>query len=195
MRRAAPSAMSPSPPAELLLYGPVHRALRLLMHATLQRLGRMDCSRAAELTPALAQLQLLLDLLRSHLQQENDFMHPALEARRPGSSRAVAQEHEAQLEAIEALETEAQALAASAPAERAALAQRLRRALARLVAGQLLHMREEEDGLAAQLRAGYRSEELRALQELLLARIPAAELALLRRWMAAARAPAGLCAG
>lgn len=165
------------------LYGPMHQGLRLFMNDCLQRLGLMDAADEGALRAGLAQLGELLSVLRCHLQQENDFLHPALEARAAGASRELGAEHEQQLAAMEVLELEAQLLAALPGALREPAARRLYRQLALFIVEQLLHMQTEESCHNPQLWAGYRDEELRALQGLMLASMPAPELTLLRRWM------------
>lgn len=167
------------------LYAPIHQGLRLCMNDCLVRLDGLDAGDEGAWRSSLAQLGELLGLLRSHLQQENDFLHPALEARDAGASRELGAEHEQQLSAIEVLELEAQLLAALPGAQRGPAGRRLYRHLARFIAEQLQHMQTEESRHNPQLWAGYRDEELLALQSLLLASMPASELALLQRWMSA----------
>lgn len=175
------TASGPAPRVDL--YAPIHQGLRRFMSDSLRRLGGLDAADTAALRSGLAQLGELLGLLRSHLQQENDFLHPALEARAAGASRALGVEHEQQRAAIEALEDEVLLLAGQPGAQREAAAARLHRHLARFIAEDLQHMQIEESLHNPQLWAGYRDEELRALQELMLAAMPAPQRALLQRWM------------
>jgi hypothetical protein len=75
------------------IYGLIHKALRADMGETLTAVGRMDALDDGETSATLARVRSLLALARAHLEHENDFVHQALEARRPGSSAATAQDH------------------------------------------------------------------------------------------------------
>lgn len=191
---ASPVAVAATAPAapRLDLYAPIHKALRLFMHDTLQRIGSMDSADPGELLEALAQLKRLLGVLRQHLHHENEFMHPALEARRPGASQRAGEDHEEHLAAIEALEAEATGLTRAAAPQREALALRLYRHLALFVAENLQHMQLEESLHNQQLWAAYSDAELLALHQRLVASIPPAEMGLVLHWMVPALSPAEL---
>ncbi len=169
------------------LYAHIHKALRLLMTDTLVRVGKLDIGEPDEVAAVLAQTRALLGLCRSHLSHENEFVHSALEARRPGASGRIADEHVEHLESIAALEADVAALAAW-PAE--ASAQRLYRHLARFLAHNLEHMHVEETTHNAALWALYDDAELAEVQQRLVASIDAAEMALTLRWMVPALSPA-----
>jgi len=169
------------------LYAPIHKALRLFMVDTLTRLGRMDLDCAAERAEALGQLDALLNQCLAHLRHENEFMHTALEARRPGASARLGGEHEAHEDAIAGLQAEAQALAQQ-PTPAAAL--HLYRRLSRFVAENLEHMLEEETRHNALLWELYSDAELEALHQRLLAAVPADEMLHTLRWMLPALSPA-----
>ncbi len=183
-----PAATGP----RLDFYAPIHKALRLFMGDTLVRVGCMDSGDLADVRGAIDQLQGLLGLLRSHLGHENDFVHPAIEARRAGGSARIAAEHEEHLASIDALECEANAMTAAPVPERERLALRLYRHLALFIAENLQHMHVEETSHNSQLWAAYRDDELLALHEELLASIPPAEMATVLRWMAPALSHAEL---
>lgn len=186
------TATSPRPAAaastaRVDLYGPIHKALRLLMTDTLQRVGRLDTDDGAECADTLGQLQALLDACRSHVDKENRYVHAAIEARRPGATARVAGEHDGHLEAIAALEAEATALRAL---PNAAAAQRLYRRLAGFVAENLEHMELEESQHNAVLWAACSDAELQAIHQRILASIGPAEMATILRWMVPALSPA-----
>ena len=67
-------------PDRLDVYTPIHKALRAFMTHTLLRLGSLDAQDDEDLRGALAQLSALLDMMRGHLQHENSFVHPLIEA-------------------------------------------------------------------------------------------------------------------
>lgn len=168
------------------LYTPIHKALRLFMTDTLQRVGRLDTEDATEFAATTEQLQALLDQCRAHLAHENQFVHTALEARRPGASARIAGEHDQHLEHIAALEAELAALRAlrSGPG-----ALRLYRQLALFVADNFEHMHHEETQHNAELWALYSDAELLDVHDRLLASIGPAEMAATVRWLLPAMSP------
>lgn len=169
------------------LYSGIHKALRLFMTDTLLRVGRLDTGDADELATTLAQLRSLLELCRSHVAHENEFVHAAIEARRPGASQRIAAEHVEHLDAIAALEAEVAALAAL-PREPAA--QRLYRHLARFVGENFEHMHVEESSHNVTLWSLYSDAELLEIHQRILAAVDPAEMGLVLRWMVPAMSPA-----
>jgi Hemerythrin HHE cation binding domain len=180
---AAKTATSP----RVDLYAAIHKALRLFMNDTLARVGQLDHEDAVDVNATLAQLQSLLDVCRSHVAKENKFVHTAIEARCPGTTERIGDEHAEHLDAIAALEAESAALRAL-PSAGAAL--RLYRHLARFVGENLLHMHVEESAHNSALWATYSDAELLEIHQRILASIDPAEMALTLRWMVPAMSPA-----
>lgn len=179
-------------------YAGIHKALRHFMVDTLLRVGSLEVRDETEVDAVLGHLETLLALCGRHLAHENEFVHPALEARRPGSSERIAGEHVEHLEAIDALREDARQLRAAGLGQRAALALRLYRHLALFVADNFQHMHYEETAHNAALWASYTDDELEALHGRLLASLPPEEVFLVMRWMLPALNPterAGLLAG
>jgi len=181
---------TPSATPRLDLYAPIHKALRSYMSDTLGRIGRMDVADAAELRHTLQQFDALMALCASHVQHENEFMHPAIEACQPAGSARIAHEHDEHLQSIAELRDEAAALRAAPAAARAALAARLYRHLALFVAANFQHMHIEETAHNALLWAHYSDAELMQLHGRLVASIDPRELLLVSRWMVPALNPA-----
>ncbi len=183
---ASGAAATPLTPPRLDLYGPIHKALRLFMSDTLTCVGAMDAADTADMRQAVDQLLGLLTLLRAHLQHENAFVHPALEARRAGSARMAADQHDEHRASIDALECEANAMAGAPAPQREPRAQRLYRHLALFVAENLQHMQVEESAHNQALWAAYSDAELQGLHDRLLASVPPAEMHQVLHWMAPA---------
>jgi hypothetical protein len=173
--------------ARLDLYTPIHKALRLFMTDTLQRVGQLDTEDPTEFAATTEQVQALLAQCRAHLAHENQFVHTALEARSPGASARIAGEHDQHLEHIAALEAE---LAALRALPNALGALRLYRQLALFVADNFEHMHHEETHHNAQLWALYSDAELLEVHERLVASIEPAEMAATVRWLVPAMNPA-----
>ena len=187
-RTRTPNGSSRAVP-RLDLYAPIHKALRSFMSDTLLRMGRIDTTDAASLQPTLARCDELLSPCESHVHHENDFMHPAIEARQPAGSKRIAHEHEEHLQAIAELREEVAALRAAPPEAAAALALRLYRHLALFVAANFQHMHIEETAHNAALWAHYSDAELTQLHGRLLASIDPREHLLVARWMVPALTP------
>lgn len=160
------------------LYAHIHKGLRAFMTHTLLRVGRVDPHDDADVAEVQAELAALIALARGHVEHENTYVHPAIEARRPGTSRHVADDHVDHLQALDSLE----ALSARLPGSDEA-ATRLYHALAAFVAENLEHMAYEETEHNAALWATYSDEELLAIEQRLLASIAPEQMALGMRWM------------
>jgi hypothetical protein len=174
-------------PARFDIYAGIHRALRLFMTDTLGRIGWLDTSDEVEMKRALDQLDALLATCRNHLEHENAFVHPAIEARRPGGSRRIAGEHIEHVHAISALEAES-ALLRAAPS--GALALRVYRHLAVFIADNFHHMQVEETAHNEMLWAAYSDDEIVGIHDRLLATLGPDEHAMVLRWMTPALPPA-----
>jgi hypothetical protein len=170
-------------PPRFDMYALIHKALRAQMTETLAAVGRLDVNDAGESAHALAQLRTLLAACAGHLRHEEDFVHPALEARAPGASVATADDHLHHAAQLVALEAAIDALEAAATAERPARAHALYLQLAAFVADNLLHMQVEERDNNAVLHAVYSDAELVAVHDALVASIPPQEMAATLRWM------------
>ena len=169
------------------LYAHIHKALRLFMTDTLQHLSRIDIDDPMDLAASLAQLDALLDATQHHIDKENEFVHPAIEARRAGASVAIEAEHEEHLDSIGALRAEAAALRALPSA---GSAQRLYRRFAAFVAHNFEHMAVEESRHNQALWAAYSDAELSEIHGRIMASIGPREMSDTLRWMIPALTPA-----
>ena len=172
------------------MYTLVHKGIRAFMGSTLATVGRMDANDREETAATLAEVRALAMFLRAHLHHENQFVHPALEARRPGSARRTAGDHVEHERALERLEALALAVESADDAARAVAALALYRELALLTAENLEHMHVEETENNATLWAVYTDEELERVHQSLLGSIKPEVMTLGLRWMAQAMTPA-----
>ncbi len=164
------------------VYAGIHKALRFFMSRTLCSLGSTDPGNPHELDAALDLLQRLLALCELHLKDENEFIHPALERAKPGTSAHIAAEHGHHAEAIAALWAQRDALRQAPAAERPAALTRLYRDLALFVAENFQHMEFEEREHNAILWANYSDAELLAIEQALVASIPPAAMMEAMHW-------------
>ncbi len=168
------------------LYGPVHKGLRAYMADTLQRFGSLDVADATQLQDACNQALELLDLLRSHVDHEDEHIHPLFERCRAGGAAQATEEHVQHRKELECLAVEVRGLLA-APSYPAADA--LYQGLAELMAGNLVHMRLEDLGHQSVLWAHYTDAELEALDGRIVASLAPKEMMLFLRWMLPAMSP------
>ncbi|MDP3858764.1 MAG: hypothetical protein Q8Q73_13485 [Stagnimonas sp.] len=166
------------------IYAVIHKALRAQMSHSLLEVGRTDWADAAERAQTLLGVEQLLHACGSHLQHENDFLHTAMEARRPGSAAHTATEHRGHQREIAALLALCQCIAQTPDgAAREASATQLYRQLARFVAENFEHMEVEESSNNAVLWAEYSDAEILAIEHRLVASIPPEEMMGGLRWM------------
>lgn len=165
------------------MYAGIHKALRAFMADTLLTVGRADPADDTDVNHAANRVAELMELCASHVAHENNFVHPALEARCPGVCQPVAQDHEGHLHHITHLRDAARSLPDLACGEREAALQALYLALALFVADNFQHMHAEETVHNAALWAAYSDAELIGIHDALLATIPPAEMMLVMRWM------------
>jgi hypothetical protein len=172
------------------MYCGIHKALRACMADTLVAVGRMDVEDEEALAHTTAQVAALLAFCASHVQHENDFAHPAMEARAPGSSSAAAHDHDEHQAHIARLGELVESLPKLPATTRPSAAALLYRELALFVAESFRHMHVEETAHNAVLWAHYTDAELGAIHEALVASIPPQEMMAAFRWMLPSMNPA-----
>jgi hemerythrin-like domain-containing protein len=172
------------------IYAFVHKGLRAWMADVLNAIGRLDLADAEECRAALSALDELLEASRAHLEHEETFIHPALEAAVPGSSaRTLSEhaEHRAEIDVIAALA--ARLAEATSSAQRAEPARALYAQLAAWSAANLQHMALEETENNAVLWAHYSDAQIAGLESRLVASICPDRMLVFLRHMVPAMAP------
>lgn len=165
------------------LYAGIHKALRAFITDTMARVGRCDWEDEDDARRALAQLTDLLAVCEVHVHDENVFVHPAIEARRPGVSGRVAGEHEHHLDEIRALRNAATTLGGLRGIARRQAAHALHLGLALFAAENFVHMNHEETVHNPALWEAYTDEELARIEAELVASIPPQAMGLVAPWM------------
>jgi hypothetical protein len=165
------------------MYVTIHKAIRAFMADTLVAVGRMDTDDELELAQTTQRVLELLGFLQSHLTHENEFVHPAIEARSPGDSERIEHEHVEHAQHLAALARSVEALRACHAADRAGVALNLYRELALFIAENFQHMHIEETAHNAALWANYTDGELVDIHHRLVSSIPPAEMMMVARWM------------
>lgn len=171
------------------IYRSIHKALRQQMFESLLQFGRADPACDDELLPAVDRIGQLLEILHGHGQHENDHIHTALEAREPGASREIDDQHRAQDESMDLLELQCRQLLNANPEFREANAHSVYLQLALLIADNLQHMHQEERRINALLWHYYSDEELREIEQRIVDDLTPELKILSLRWMAACSNP------
>ncbi|MEW6704024.1 MAG: hypothetical protein AB1430_04155 [Pseudomonadota bacterium] len=167
------------------IYAFIHKGLRAFMAHSLVRLGRLDPHDPDDVAEVRAEVQALLHTCAGHLKHENEIVHRAMEARRPGSSAAIAGEHVEHERSIAALQSLLDRLPGSDDAAHA-----LYHALAAFVAHNYEHMEQEETAHNAVLWACYSDDEIRGIEHEIHMSIEPEEMRLALRWMLPHMSPA-----
>lgn len=165
------------------LYTPIHKALRAAMGHTLEVVGRADPADAEDVARALDAVRALLHTCAHHLENENRFVHPAMESRLPGSSAGTAEDHVGHEQAFDEVEAQMREVERTSGERRGAAMLALYRKLARFVADNYEHMHEEETHNQQILWATYSDEELLAIEGAIVGSIPPQDMQALLPWM------------
>jgi hemerythrin HHE cation binding domain-containing protein len=166
-----------------------HAALRACMAEALGAVARMDPDDPADVSAITMRMQELIALFSGHLANEDAFVHPAMEARRPGSTARIAHDHAEHIEGFARLEGDLAALRNTSASRRPDAVTVLHCDLAAFVAANLVHMAAEERDHNAVLWATHTDEEIAAIEASIIASIPPHKMSSHLRWMVPALPP------
>jgi len=171
------------------IYRLAHKGLRACLADTMNRVGKVDASDPQDVADATAQVRDMLDLCRTHLEVEEGFLHSALEARQPGSSRQTARDHVDHHKAFIELDAALKEVDQADTQDLPVATHRLYQKLALFVADNYKHMHVEESENNSVLWKHYNDDELLDIQKSLVVAIPASQMSVFQRWMIPAMAP------
>ena len=172
------------------IYRVIHKALRACMNQSLDAVGSMDPQDDAERTAVVAQVREMLVISKGHLRKEDAFVHPAMEARSPGSSQPTTGDHAHHLHWFETLEASLTAFEQAEGEARATVAAALYRSLGLFVGENFAHMHVEETANNEVLWRTHSDAELMDMERAIVASLPAQEKFIALRWMLPAVNPA-----
>jgi hemerythrin-like domain-containing protein len=155
-------------------YRYIHKALRAEMSSCLSRLGQADPGDPVSMVAALDAVEELLQLIESHLQLEDEFFHPPLRQRAPELIERFDLDHEEHHQGMRELRRAIEAARPGAP-RNDAHHYSLYLQLSRWITHQFEHMFAEETELSAALWQHFSDEEILAIEQRLVASIPAAK--------------------
>lgn len=171
------------------MYRLIHKGLRALSAEVLVDCARLDAADLSAVDTQVGRVRYLLDFCQGHLEHEDRHVHPAMEARAPGSTATVAADHLHHGEVLASLRAACDRLEAALPADRADAAHALYLELSVFVGENLVHMHMEETHNNAILWDCYSDDELRAIEGALVADLTPAEMTQTLRWMVPAATP------
>jgi hypothetical protein len=171
------------------IYRRIHKALRACMAENLVELGSLDYTDAQELADVMARVRSMANLCASHLFHEDRFVHPAMEARLPGSARHSTADHLEHDYACRKIISLASVIEQARTIERPALVAQLYHQVARFMADSLHHMHQEETENNTVLWATHSNEELEAIEQSIVASLSAEEREVSMQWMMRALNP------
>lgn len=172
------------------LYADIHKALRAWMGHVLTRLGQADTQEPADCADAVSELNQLLEVMQMHLETENAIVHPAIEARRPGTIQGIMDDHASHEASIRRLRELGVSLLGAAQEERDMVALYLYRALALFVAENLEHMQCEEIRNNQLLWSASSDAELLEIHNAIILKHAPQDMARILYWMLPAITPA-----
>lgn len=165
------------------IYTVVHKGLRGFMADTLLRWGKADMEDEQDCAAAIAQVRGLLYMCEGHLEKENEFVHPALEAARSGAAAQTAHQHVEHEAALAELREQVTAIESAKGPRRAVLAQQFYLGLSAFVAENFEHMIVEETDNHAVLIGAYSDAEVLAIERQIVASLPPDKAFVGLRWM------------
>ena len=165
------------------MYRQIHKAMRAAMSEAMLAAGRMDPDDDGECAAVAAQARDLVHLARMHLAKEDKFVHPAMEARAPGSSGTTAGDHLEHARAFIRLEATVDALEQAAPGHRAGAADALYSELAMFAGENFVHMHVEETENNAVFWRTHSDAELLGIERAIVASLSPEEKMASGRWM------------
>jgi hemerythrin-like domain-containing protein len=184
------SFIKAKPQARYDFYGKIHKGLRLAQSQLLVRLGACGGDDAVELALLLADLAGFLGMAEHHLENEDRWIHTALEARAPGAARGLAQDHAHHHHAFEELKTLMSGVRAADGENRARALHLLYLRFSRFMAADLEHMAEEEQLILPVLQSLFTDEELMGVEGEIVSRLDLDETIAFARLMIPASNPA-----
>lgn len=170
------------------LYRDVHKGIRALLFALLDRAGRTDFSDVAAVVSLRTFAREGFDLLESHAAHESETLHPVVALHAPQLGGRLDADHEDQHARMHELTLALDAV--DSAEDRLARGAAFCLSLSRLTGELLVHMADEEQVAMPALWAALDDEALIALHQRILAGISPAETMAFLGWMLPAMAPA-----
>jgi len=171
------------------VYGAVHKGVRYALLDLLRRMGTVAASDSSQLDMLLDDLDGAFYLCATHSEQEERYIHSAIEAASPGALTTLEAAHAGLGELLEALRVAMSALTSAPPEQKPGLYRSFYLQYSSFVAQCLEHMAQEELHIQALLERLFSADQIRDMQSSLLASIGPEELLVFLRVMVPAATP------
>lgn len=162
----------------------VHKGLRALLYETALQVQHTDFWNVEQAEQTIDRIKELIKLFDKHADTEDSFVFPAVEKYEPSVSDAFEQEH-VKDHILGQLLSSSLALykAAAIITDKAESGKQVQSAFMKFMFFNLEHMAKEEDVLNNILWRYYSDDELKAITEKIVAKIPAEYMAKFSKWM------------
>ncbi len=184
------SFIKAKPQARHDFYAKVHKGLRLAESLLLVRLGACGGEDAGELADVLAECVTFLAMAEHHLENEDRWIHTALEERAPGAAGGLSVDHAHHRLAFDELEAAICAVQQADDDARPAALRALYLRYTRYVADDFEHMAEEEQLILPVLQSLFTDEELIAIEHSIVSSLSPEDAVAFARLMIPASNPA-----
>jgi iron-sulfur cluster repair protein YtfE (RIC family) len=158
------------------LYGPIHKAIRVVMSDMLVRMGKANFANADVAVHVVRDLEKLLGWCEQHIEHETKFIHPHLAARLPQALAKIDVGHEEHARFVAELRSLMGGVVnASSPELRALAGHTLYLHYSAYFADTLMHMVEEERVLQPLMHRFFTDVELLQINEAIVQSMPPEE--------------------
>ncbi len=165
------------------IYQFIHKALRALMNDVLVKVGRTDGGDDEAVHQTLNNCDDLLDICRSHLHHENEFIHSAMLAHLPKANIKTVHDHVEHEHHIANLQAEVDKIRNLPSLRRQQALLSLYRNLALFIADNFQHMQTEETENCAFLWEFYSDEQIMQIEFAIVSSLSPQENAKIAYWM------------
>jgi len=162
------------------LYTNFHKGIRKLLFELLIDAGKTDFRDGENSRKICEELSVALEMLNEHGRIEDEVFHPAMNARAPGATRDLDEQHRFEQELIDGLAEQVERLRDAPASERNALGLHLYRTLGMFSASYLDHLAAEEQELLPRFWEHFSDDELLDLRRQAETRLDARQLT---RWL------------
>jgi hypothetical protein len=158
------------------LYSSIHKGLRRAQAQLMMRLGAADALNEALVAALVRDIRLMVSMGRKHLHHENLHIHTQIEARSPGASSRLADDHDSHERDFDDIEARLAAIEAAPAEQRSPLLRALYLRYTQFQAHDFEHMIEEETETLSLLHRLFSDDELATIEGNIVGSVPPDEM-------------------
>ncbi|PKB71024.1 MAG: hypothetical protein BZY87_08005 [SAR202 cluster bacterium Io17-Chloro-G6] len=144
-------------------YRPIHKAMRHVLFDTSQKVGLADFGDDADVSETLEAVDQMISMLHEHRENEDKYVHPPAEARIPGITAKLVDDHNEDIRLSDEVQGIAGQIRSASGAGRVALGITLHERLNDYIGIYLGHLYREETTMQQSLWDKFTDEELLAI--------------------------------